>query len=139
MRTAFLTAALLVGLAGPTLAQNQTPPAGPPGAGGAEEMQPGMGMRGGEEGGGPMRFMNAERMGFMMRAMRELATGTFFRFKRGDDEVDIHCPSTIALQSCVGAATDLMSSLRRTGSGGGGGSSSGQSGSGQSSGGSSQQ
>ncbi|HJS85402.1 MAG TPA: hypothetical protein VJ779_08065 [Acetobacteraceae bacterium] len=80
-------------------------------------------MRGGEEG-GPMRFMNAERMGFMMGAIRELASGTFFRFKRGDDEVDIHCPSTVALQSCVGAATDLLGSLRRNASGGGGGGSS---------------
>ncbi|MBV8613752.1 MAG: hypothetical protein JOY66_08255 [Acetobacteraceae bacterium] len=91
-----------------------------------------MGMRPGGEG-GPMRFMNAERMAMMMGAMRELGSGTFFRFKRGEDEVDIHCPSSIALQSCVGAATDLMSSLRRSGSSGGG------SGSGQSGGGSSQQ
>jgi hypothetical protein len=135
MRTAFLTAALVVGFTGPTFAQPPTPPSGlpgPGGAGGAEETQPGLAMGPGG-GGGPMRFMNAERMGFIMGAMRELATGTFFRFKRGDDEVDIHCPSTIALQSCVGAATDLMSSLRRSGSGsggGGGGSGSGQSGGG---------
>jgi hypothetical protein len=134
MRTAFLTAAFVVGLTGATFAQPPMPPGppGPGGPGGAEEAQPGMGMRPGGEG-GPMRFMNAERMGFIMGAMRELATGTFFRFKRGDDEVDIHCPSTIALQSCVGAATDLMSSLRRSGSGsggGGGGSGSGQSGGG---------
>ena len=136
MRTAFLiAAALVVGLTGATFAQPPVPPSGPPGpggAGGAEETQPGMAPRPGGDG-GPMRFMNAERMGLMMGAMRELASGTFFRFKRGDDEVDIHCPSSIALQSCVGAATDLMSSLRRTGSGGGGGGSgSGQSGGGPS-------
>jgi hypothetical protein len=122
MRTALLTVTLLVGFATPTLAQNQTPTAQTDQSGGAEP-QSGMNMRGGgrgEGGFGPMNFMGGERMGVMMRAARELAAGAFFRFKRGDDEVDIHCPPTVALQSCVGAAADLMSALRRTGSGGGG-------------------
>ncbi len=125
MRTAFLTAALLVGFAAPSFAQNQGQ------NGNYEQPQRGMNMSGGDES-GPMNIMggmNGRQMGPMMQAARELAAGAFFRFKRGNDEVDIHCPPNVALQNCVGAAADLMGTLRRVASG------SGESGSGESGGG----
>lgn len=45
-----------------------------------------------------------------------LASGTFYRFRRGDDEVDIHCPARQSLQDCVSGATQLMHTLQQTGS-----------------------
>lgn len=50
--------------------------------------------------------------GDQMRASM-LGTGVFYRFKRGDDEVDIHCPSNMPVQDCVNGATTIMSSLRQ--------------------------
>lgn len=122
MRTSVLTAILLVGFASPVLAQNQVP-GQPADAGGNSQSQPGManehrmmgGMMGGERGEGAMRSMGAEQM---RRMMREMAAGAFFRVKRGNDEVDVHCPPDMTMQTCVGAATDLITALTRATTGG---------------------
>lgn len=39
--------------------------------------------------------------------------GAFFRFKHGNDEVDVRCPPHLALQACVAGATTLLKSLQQ--------------------------
>ncbi|MDT7952001.1 MAG: hypothetical protein RQ966_10910 [Acetobacteraceae bacterium] len=56
--------------------------------------------------GGPDQ--HRERWGMMHRPMRGPDQAAFFRFRRGDAEIDIKCPASENLQSCVGAAGALM-------------------------------
>jgi len=60
-------------------------------------------------------MMRGEHMQDMMHFAQALANGTFYRFKRGDSEVDIHCPQNIPLETCVTGAQQLMRSLPASG------------------------
>jgi len=42
---------------------------------------------------------------------RAFANGTFFRVRVGDNEIDMHCPASLPLQSCVAAGDALVKSL----------------------------
>lgn len=126
MRKTLLSATLLVGFAAPTFAQNQ-PPGQPAGPGDNYQSQPGatseqpspwarMGrMMGGERGEEGMRFMGGGGGGGG-RGMRRMM---HVRVKEGNNEVDVRCPPDVTLQSCMGAATDLISALGRAAPSGG--------------------
>ncbi|HET6183265.1 MAG TPA: hypothetical protein VFA03_06680 [Acetobacteraceae bacterium] len=86
MRTLPAAAAVLALAAGPALAQGGPPP----GPRGPHPMPP-------------------PEMWRMMHEMHE--AGTAFRFKRGDQEIDIRCGADQPLQACVNAATTLMDKL----------------------------
>ena len=58
---------------------------------------------------GMMRGRHMERM--MTRVAHELAQGVFYRVKRGDDEVILHCPQNMALNACVSGATELLKGM----------------------------
>ena len=70
--------------------------------------------------GGPSGYMghrfNPEYMPDTMRMMSAGAGGTFYRFKRGNDEIAIHCSPREQLKDCVDGATELMKALPQTGS-----------------------
>lgn len=112
MRTALLAGLLLVSFAAPGFAQMQD---GQPDQGQSFQRQ-GQEWRGGPP--GPLgRFMRGRQMEGMMAMAHELGAGAFYRFRRGNDEVDIHCPSNQPIQECVNAATTLMQALRQNESG----------------------
>jgi hypothetical protein len=56
-----------------------------------------------------MRGRQMERM--MAPLVHELAQGVFYRVKRGDDEVILHCPQNMALNACVSGATELLKGM----------------------------
>lgn len=87
MQKLLCTAAALALAAGPAFAQPPPPP-GPHGPWGPKEQHE-----------------------MMMRMMHERA-GDSFRFKKGDDEVDIHCSDQQPVQACVEAATRIMQQLQ---------------------------
>ena len=62
--------------------------------------------------GGPMREMMEH--GRFMEGMRALAAGTFFRIKKGDTEIDMHCPPNINMQLCVQAGSAMMSAFSQS-------------------------
>ena len=70
--------------------------------------------------GGPWGYMSRrfgpEHMPGTMRMMGEIIAGTSYRFKRGNDEIDIHCSPREQLKDCVNGATELMKALPQTGS-----------------------
>ena len=73
------------------------------GGGGAfAQMPPG----GGGPEGGPEQ--HHERWGMMHRMHPRGDGAAFFRFRRGDAEMDIKCPMTENVQACVAAAGSLM-------------------------------
>lgn len=96
MRTALLAGVLLVGFAAPSFAQMQNGPHGQDYQHHWQHWQDG-------------------RMGpwnhFMPRPW--MGAGAFYRFKRGKDEVDVHCPPNQPIGECVNAATHLMQALRQ--------------------------
>ena len=134
MRAALLTGTLLVAFAMPAFAQ------GPSGQQGQQQRYQGNGQYQNNQGGfgsqGPMWRGNgprnwhggpgswgdmAERFGpghmrQLMGIVGALSEGTFYRFKRGKDEVDIHCPPREQLQACVNGATELMKTMQQVGS-----------------------
>ena len=58
------------------------------------------------------RMMHGRQMERMMaRLAHELAQGVFYRVKRGDDEVILHCPQNMALNACVTGATELLKGM----------------------------
>lgn len=107
MRTAILAGALVLGFAAPSFAQA---PGLPGGAG------PHNDWRNNHQGWeGPLGHMRGGEMRAMMMFAHELASGTFYRFKRGDNEVDIHCPANASLPDCVNGAMHLMHALEQAG------------------------
>lgn len=139
MRAALLTAALIAAFAVPAVAQNssgQQGQQGYQGNPGSQNDQDNYGPRGmmwrgagprewggrGDWRGGPGGFADMghrfgpEHMREMMGIAGALGAGVFYRFKRGDDEVDIHCPPRVSVQDCVNGATELMKALPPAGS-----------------------
>src|SRR5690348_7552999 len=114
MRTALLAGTLLVAFAGSSFAQMPPGQQGDQGYGPPQHMWRGM-----HEEGGPWgvmgRHFGHEHMQAMMAVIGALSSGTFYRFRRGSDEVDIHCPARLALQDCVEGATTLMKQLPQSG------------------------
>ncbi len=45
---------------------------------------------------------------------RALSNGTFFRVRIGDNEIDLHCPPSLALGACVTNALELAKGLSST-------------------------
>ena len=91
MRKYLLIATGVAILAGSGAAMAQVPPGGGPG--GPEE--------------------HHERWG-MMRHRHEGDGAAFFRFRRGDAEMDIKCPAMENVQACVAAASTLMDKVAST-------------------------
>lgn len=69
------------------------------------QMPPGPGGPGGPEGGPDQ---HGERWGMTHRMHPRGDGAAFFRFRRGDAEMDIKCPMTENVQACVAAAGSLM-------------------------------
>lgn len=133
MRVLYLTMVALMSAAAPAVAQ-QSPAWGNQGAAGSDQgamgdqgqavmgnqgtMSGGQGMMGNQGMmGGPMREM-MER-GRFMEGMRALAAGTFFRIRKGDTEIDMHCPPSANMQLCVQAGSAMMNAFNQSlGSGG---------------------
>jgi len=111
MRTTLLAGVLLLSFAAPGFAQMQNGNQGEPGHYWNHHDDDRDGGGGWMQG----RWMHGDHMRGMMQIAHELAAGAFFRFKRGDDEVDVHCPPNQSLQDCVGAASQLMRNLPQTG------------------------
>jgi hypothetical protein len=116
MRKAVVTASALMslGLALPAFAQ--APTGQEPGQAGApaaqrdhDEGDEHETMMGGRMLEGMMRGRHMERM--MTRVAQELAQGVFYRVKRGDDEVILHCPQSMPLNACVTGATELLKGM----------------------------
>ena len=91
MRKYLLVAAGAALLAGSGVAYAQMPPGGGPDGG---------------PGGGPEQ--HHERWGMMHRMHPPGDGAAFFRFRRGDAEMDIKCPAGENVQACVAAAGSLM-------------------------------
>jgi hypothetical protein len=116
MRRALVTASALLSLGFASPAFSQAPPTDRgPGQTGATASQ-----RDHDEGdehemmGGRMlgRMMRGRQMeGMMAHLAHELAQGVFYRVKRGDDEVILHCPQNMALNACVSGATELLKGM----------------------------
>jgi hypothetical protein len=114
MRKALVTASALMslGLAFPAYAQA---PVGPePGRAPAAQHDHDEGdehetTMGGRMLGGMMRGRHMERM--MARLAHEVAQGVFYRVKRGDDEVIVHCPQSMPLNACIAGATELLKGM----------------------------
>ena len=88
MRKYLLVATGVAVLAGSGVALAQMPPGGGPDGGPDQHRERGWGM---------------------MHGMRPRGDGAaFFRFRRGDAEMDIKCPATENVQACVAAAGSLM-------------------------------
>jgi hypothetical protein len=116
MRKALVTATALIsfGFALPALAQAPATDQEPGQAGtSASQRDHDEGdeheMMGGRMLGRMMRGLHMERM--MTRLAHELAQGVFYRVKRGDDEVILHCPQNMALNACVSGATELLKGM----------------------------
>ena len=87
------TSAAVLAVGGVALAQTPPPGGGPDG--GQEQHREHWGERGG-----------------MMHRMNHRGDGAaFFRFRRGDAEMDIKCPGNENVQTCVTAAGSLMDKL----------------------------
>ncbi len=91
MKKYLLVAAGAALLAGSGVAFAQMPPGSPPGGG---------------PDGGPE--MHRGHWGMMHRMHGRGDGAAFFRFKRGDAEMDIKCPMGENVQACVTAAGSLM-------------------------------
>jgi len=116
MRRALVTASALLSLGFASPAFSQAPPTDRgPGQTGATASQRDHDegdeheMMGGRMLGRMMRGPHMERM--MTRLAHELAQGVFYRVKRGDDEVILHCPQNMALNACVSGATELLKGM----------------------------
>lgn len=109
MRTALLAGILLVGFAAPGFAQPQNGPQGP------YNQENGQNWQGGQSGRWE-HMMHGQQMKGMLALGEALGQGTFYRFRRGNDEVDVHCPPNQSVQECVSGATHLMQTLRQNGS-----------------------
>lgn len=108
MRTALLASAMVLGLAAPSFAQ------------GIQGNQGNQANQQEEEGFGPtMTGPQGQQLQGLLRAARPFANGTFMRVKRGpDDEIALHCPPRISLNTCVTGATRLMQNLNNITNGG---------------------
>lgn len=96
-----LAGALLMLGAAPALAQDAGAPAmSPPAVGGPMAPLP-RPPRWGEGGG-------AERMALHRQFMEMMTKSAFFRFKRGDSEIDIKCAADESTKACVDAASALI-------------------------------
>ncbi len=91
MRKYLLAAAGIVLVAGSGAAMAQMPPPGGP-----------------EAGSGAGAEQRHERWGMMHHHRPERDGAAFFRFRRGDAEMDIKCPAMENVQACVAAAGSLM-------------------------------
>ncbi len=131
MRTALLTGTLLVAFAMPAFAQAPSGQQGQQpyqGSGQYQNNQNGFGPRGPMwRGSGPHQWRGDQweemagrfgpgHMRALMGVVGALSEGTFYRFKRGEDEVDVHCPPREQLQACINGATNLMKTLQQVGS-----------------------
>jgi len=68
--------------------------------------------------GGVEMWRHMRGMGAMIGPVaRAFASGTFFRVKIGDNEIDIHCPASTPLQGCVSSAIELMKGMQATDNG----------------------
>ena len=119
MRAAFLAGTLLIAFALPAFAQGpseQQDQQGNQNTFGNQEEQDNSGPHGwyGMHNwqGGPGPWANMGRK----RAFGALGAGTFYRFKHGDNEVDVHCPPGVQLRDCIGGAIALMKALPPPGS-----------------------
>lgn len=119
IRTAIVTGALLLGFTTSAFAQ-QGPQSYQQGQQGYQQQgqaqSPMMGSsawESGERERGPMGLLDERRMEKALPLISALANGTFYRFRRGEDEVDIHCPRAVQLQDCIRGATELMSTLKQ--------------------------
>ena len=129
MRAVFLAGTLLIAFALPAFAQapsGQQDQQGNQSTFGNQEEQdnsgpPGPMWRGGgphgwsgmhnwQGGAGPWSYMGRKK------AFGALGAGTFYRFKHGDNEVDVHCPPGVQLRDCIGGAIALMKALPPAGS-----------------------
>jgi hypothetical protein len=116
MRKALVTASALMSFALALPAFAQGPTGQEPGGAGApvshrdhDEGDEHETMIGGRMLGGMMRGRHMERM--MAHLAHELAQGVFYRVKRGDDEVILHCPQSMPLSACVSGATELLKGM----------------------------
>jgi hypothetical protein len=130
MRSVMIGTVMMVAAAGPAVAQGM--PAGPggqpgpgtillvPAQGGGGMQAQGGGQGGGAEaqsggqtggmGQGEGHQTMAERM-HHMEWMRQAFGGASFRFRRGQNEIDVHCGTTEPVGACVAAAGALLDKL----------------------------